>query len=74
MKDSSGPAFPTDSEEKGGGSFYKTGHHEGLSKRELFAGLAMNGILSGLIELPEADWLRQKAYEYADSMLKQGEE
>ena len=44
--------------------------HYGLTKREWFAGMAMNGMLSR-IGMPEIDMARW-AFEYADAMLKEG--
>lgn len=51
-------------------------HHEsnslsGLSKREYFAGLAMQGILANNDEIPFAENIAKISIKFADELLKQ---
>lgn len=73
MKNKDQPAF-------GYGFVNEQAHQEvtGLSKREYFAGLAMQGILAGNyryldgnIEFPVTDLTCQLAVEFADNLLEQ---
>jgi len=64
-KDTTGPAFPGP---------YSNVENQGLTKREWFAALAMQGFASD----PEATWPRgandmaRCAYEWADAMIEEG--
>ena len=60
--DSGGPAFPTSED---------AAHFPGLTKREWFAGMALQGLLSGdpSMSLEESTiW----AYQHADAMIRAG--
>jgi hypothetical protein len=61
MKDTGGPAFPTD---------HNKNVAEGMTLRDYFAAKAMQGMLSGRNNLPlERDKWAIAAYELADAML-----
>ncbi len=69
-KTDGGPAFPYDNADEG---------HAGMSLRDWFAGMAMQGLLSGY-ELgkgdQDIDWdkiIAKEAYKTADAMLKEKE-
>ena len=72
MENSKQPAFPLPD------SYYLSVHEHGLTKREYFAGLAMQGLLANnSIALPSSlsDYefrkLSNVCLKYADSLLKQ---
>ena len=69
--DSVGPAFPvtpTDNSGKIGPTEY------GLTKREWFAGMALQGILSrDSIQFHKSTTIAVWAYDYADAMVRAGE-
>jgi len=47
-------------------------HHDGLTKREYFAGLAMQGILARSFgSEPHKGWFEQMALYYADALIKE---
>jgi hypothetical protein len=50
---------------------YSQGHFEGLTKREYFAGLAMQAIVSNTSLLVDKDMVVRNAIYYADELLKQ---
>jgi hypothetical protein len=49
------------------------GNYNGLTKREYFAGLAMQGLLSNpaQIDTTNFEWVAQHALGYADALLKE---
>lgn len=65
MTEGNNPAFPTETNVK---------PFMGLTKREWFAGMAINGILSypGAAGIPPENFV-EAAYEIADAMIKHGE-
>lgn len=69
--DSVGPAFPvtpTDNSGKIGPTEY------GLTKREWYAGMALQGILSrDSIQFHKSTTIAVWAYDYADAMVRAGE-
>jgi len=66
MKDTGGPAFPTD---------HNKNVAEGMTLRDYFAAKAMQGILSGRNGLSlECDKWAIAAYELADAMLAERSE
>ncbi len=77
MKDTSGPAFPTDGESQVGPN---TWHHEGMTLRDYFAAKAMQGTISNaafvdqLASLSGNETVAIWAYAQADAMLKAREQ
>jgi len=78
MKNSEAPAFPLDTKEVAASGNKYTMHHMGLSKREYFAGLAMQGICANLEHIhntyentPEHELIVNKSLRIADELLKQ---
>lgn len=69
-----GPAFPTDGASRA--STYTTGHFEGMSLRDWFAGQALAGICGDGIpgSHHHTGATSRNAYDYADAMLKAREE
>lgn len=70
-KTGSGPAFPTVNYEKPGELYGQsimtiTG---GLTKREYFAALAMQGLLSSETHYPDRQANAKRAVEFADALL-----
>ena len=53
----------------GYGSTYSTYERKGLTKREYFAAIAMQGILSSKIQI-DSEFVGNYAVEYADSLIK----
>lgn len=67
------PAFPSSNEVKIGA--YSTFGHVGLTKREWFAGMAMQTLVmlhdcAGGVSYTQ---IMQSAYRYADAMIQEGE-
>jgi len=48
-----------------------SGAHIGLTKREYFAGLAMQGLLANSNYNHDFFWVSDRAIKYADELLKQ---
>lgn len=70
MKNADMPAFPLFYEQKEDGDIVETGKAFGLTKREYFAGLAMQGILAGDVEGEiSSDDLAVYSVKQADSLL-----
>lgn len=69
-----GPAFPTDNAHQTGPHSY---HAEGMTLRDWFAGMAMQGFLAtqihGFTDSPAKGPFANMAYEMADAMLNQRE-
>lgn len=76
--DDGGPAFPVSPKKVEAGVVYIT--CDGLSKREWFAGMALQGFLSGGVTLPSDSKYKDDPFElcakasfnFADSMLRAG--
>ena len=74
-KETGGSAFPTTQYVTG---FYPSGHTEGMTLRDYFAGQAMQGLLSNpklmdsIIKEGGAysGWVEESAWSWADGMLK----
>ena len=71
MKDNGGTAFPADRVEVWGGEQGEIISDIGLSKRDWFAGLALQGFCAGLQRGDNADALPELCYELADAMLRE---
>ena len=67
MSDISGPAFPSANKLQLGE--YSTMGHAGLTKRELFAAMAMQGLLSTETRFQEVDTMAEAAVGAADALL-----
>ena len=68
MNNSDMPAMPvTDSN---GPFMQPAGPSVGLSKREHFAAMAMQGFLSNRIEVPSTKFIAKCSIDYADALLK----
>ena len=61
-KHDGGPAFPVDPS--------ISMHREGMSLRDYFAGLAMQGLIAGGAEFDEYTDYAKSAYLFADTMLE----
>lgn len=61
-KDDGGPAFPVDPS--------ISMHREGMSLRDYFAGLAMQGLVAGDAEFDGHIGYAKSAYMFADAMLE----
>lgn len=76
IKDTGGPAFPTENERQTGRDSY---HYAGMMLRDYFAAQAMSGIFSFWVSVsaktsindPDPKIVAKMAYEYADAMLKE---
>jgi hypothetical protein len=69
MSTTGGPAYPT--RNYAAIVPISTGYSEGMTLRDYFAGKAMQGLLlddNG--DFSDRNWLAEKAYEFADAMLK----
>lgn len=67
--DDGGPAFPTDSESQVGERVW---HFSGITKREWFAGMALQGMLANpSINIAKSD-LCNGAFNFADKMIRDG--
>ncbi len=67
--DDGGPAFPTDSESQVGERVW---HFSGITKREWFAGMALQGMLANpSINIAKSD-LCNGAFNFADKMIRAG--
>ena len=75
MNNSERPAAPCKSNENNGAPHYKDIPHNGLTKREHFAGLAMQGLLAGTIDyeydIQEAAEAAETSVQIADALLKE---
>ena len=75
MRNSNLPIYPAPSSENTGSPYYNVIPHTGLTKREHFAGLAMQGLLnSGFGSGGMDGWeqrLSRKAATIADALLKE---
>ena len=60
MSDSSGPVFPV-----------LDINHLGLTKRELFAAMTMQGLMANMGNTPGARWTAATSVDFADALLKQ---
>ena len=75
MKDDDGPAFPVSrnrsfDEETGDLALSTSYVSSGLSVRDWFAGMALQGLLSNDSRMPWAT-AASEAYEYADAMIEE---
>ena len=68
--DSGGPAFPSEQGEtsKGWNQTYKSG----MSKREWFAGMALQGLLANPSTILKQADIPELSFEYADAMIRAG--
>ena len=63
-KKTGGPAFPVK-------KWREEGHYEGMSLRDWFAGMALQGSLAGTPDsICTIDEYANEAYQYADAMLE----
>ena len=67
--DDGGPAFPTDSESQVGERVW---HFSGITKREWFAGMALQGALSRGVEGVEVERIASDSFLMADAMVQAG--
>jgi hypothetical protein len=69
------PAFPVAIEKEDSNGVKWTEHESGLTKRELFAAMAMQGLLANISDLYRNGWkgceVEQFACERADGLLKE---
>jgi hypothetical protein len=63
MKDT--PAFPRDHAHEG---------HNGMTLRDYFAAKALQGLLFGNYDFADRNRIAEKAYDFADAMLKAREQ
>ena len=63
------PAFPSEILLSSGGQFGKFGTYPGLTKRELFAMAAMQGMLSTTVQHLDGHEIVEAAVCYADALL-----
>ena len=67
-KKTGGPAFPTIMRDADG---YVSGRGHGMTLRDWFAGMALQGILAGTPDsICTIDEYANEAYQYADAMLE----
>jgi hypothetical protein len=66
MKDTGGPAFPTDSAHQ---SSAQTWHFDGMTLRDYFAAKAMQAEMTDGIHESDFAWTAARAYKMADAML-----
>ena len=70
MKNQDKPIYPTIHQNSDGTLDYSL--NQGLTKREYFAGLAMQGLLATSRNLStDSKWLSEAAIRYADELLNQ---
>ena len=70
MENQDKPAYPTIHQNSDGTLDYSL--NQGLTKREYFAGLAMQGLLATSRNLStDSKWLSEAAIRYADELLNQ---
>ena len=67
--DSGGAAFPTDGESQVATHLW---HFSGLTKREWFAGMVLQGALSRGVEGVEVDRIASDSFLMADAMIRAG--
>ena len=67
--DSGGAAFPTDGESQVATHLW---HFSGLTKREWFAGMALQGALSRGVEGVEVERIASDSFLMADAMVQAG--
>ena len=67
--DSGGAAFPTDGESQVATHLW---HFSGLTKREWFAGMALQGLLANPSTILKQADIPELSFEYADSMIRAG--
>ena len=67
--ESGGPAFPTDGESQVATHLW---HFSGLTKREWFAGMALQGLLANPSTILKQADIPELSFEYADAMIRQG--
>ena len=65
-----GPAFPSGKSETPGFE-NSLPYYEGMTLRDWFAGMALQGLLAHLVGVPnsEPEGYARRAYQYADAML-----
>jgi len=68
MNNSDRPAAPCKTTENTGEPYYKDVPHNGLTKREYFAGLALQGLLS---KNGNATWAAEAAVNRANQLLRE---
>ena len=66
-----GPAFPSEQGETSKG--WNQTYESGLTKREWFAGMALQGLLANPSTILKQADIPELSFEYADSMIRAGE-
>lgn len=65
-----GPAFPSEQGETSKG--WNQTYESGLTKREWFAGMALQGLLANPSTILKQADIPELSFEYADAMIRQG--